>query len=324
MTVAVYATGRVISGNRKTIMCDCSWLWCLFICEWRMGCILKTHFYQWNEPKSIKCPLRSCLMDYEIFRWTTCIEPHVMLHSCLWFLLIPAISLSSVWNVFGLWFSTKGTSDTRHDSCYYVILWHHPSCGTCDFSRRKCCTNSAVSSPESLPGRLPLRVLAQVSDVIEGEEEAVPGGGKPGEGKGRIKLLEGQLGQLGGARPGRTHAHHHGDSPEGLAHLHGGHSDTAVDLPLVGAGICSCRSASRLRVCGAHYILPDGAIVSCRWTHTHTTHKFVQWTGVSFMLLGVWVVLFCFQIRLSSHKTTLEVKTKFQIYFLYVWIIWRK
>lgn len=52
-----------------------------------------------------------------------------------------------------------------------------------------------------------------MADVVEGEEEAVPRGGEPGEGEGSIKLLKGQLGQLGGACPGGTHAHHHGDSP---------------------------------------------------------------------------------------------------------------
>lgn len=58
-----------------------------------------------------------------------------------------------------------------------------------------------VFSPESLSWRLPLRTLAQVADVIEGEEEAVPGGGEPGEGEGGVKLLKGQLGQLSGACP---------------------------------------------------------------------------------------------------------------------------
>lgn len=47
-----------------------------------------------------------------------------------------------------------------------------------------------VFSPESLSGRLPLWTLAQVANVIEGEEEAVPGGGKPGEGEGGVKLLK--------------------------------------------------------------------------------------------------------------------------------------
>lgn len=123
-----------------------------------------------------------------------------------------------------------------------------------------------VSSPESLPGRLPLWTLAQVADVIEGEEEAVPGGGEPGEGEGGVKLLEGQLGQLGGPCPGRAHAHHHGDSPQGLAYLHSCYSDAAVEPPSAGAGLCSCRAASRLWVCGAHHILP-GAFFSCRQTH---------------------------------------------------------
>lgn len=59
-----------------------------------------------------------------------------------------------------------------------------------------------VISPESLSGRLPLWTLAQVANVIEGKEEAVPSGGEPGEGEGGIKLLKGQFGQLGGACPG--------------------------------------------------------------------------------------------------------------------------
>lgn len=76
-----------------------------------------------------------------------------------------------------------------------------------------------VFSPESLPRCLPLWALAQVADVIKWEEEAVPGGGEPGEGEGGVKLLESQLGQLSGPRPGRAHAHHHGDPPQRLAHL---------------------------------------------------------------------------------------------------------
>lgn len=125
------------------------------------------------------------------------------------------------------------------------------------------------SSPESLSGRLPLWTLAQVADVIEREEEAVPGGGEPGEGEGGVKLLEGQLGQLGGARPGRAHAHHHGDSPQGLAHLYGSYSDAAVEPPSAGAGLCSRSTTSWLCVCGAHHILP-GAVFSCRQTDRHT------------------------------------------------------
>lgn len=58
-----------------------------------------------------------------------------------------------------------------------------------------------------------------MANVIEGEEEAVPGGGEPGEGEGSVKLLKGQLGQLGGACPRRAHAYHHGDPPQGLPHL---------------------------------------------------------------------------------------------------------
>lgn len=101
-------------------------------------------------------------------------------------------------------------------------------------------------SPESLSGRLPLWTLAQVADVIEGEEEAVPGGGEPRECKGGVELLEGQLGQLGGPRPGRAHAHHHGDPPQRLAHLHGCDPDAAVEPPSAGAGLCSRSAAGRL------------------------------------------------------------------------------
>lgn len=106
-----------------------------------------------------------------------------------------------------------------------------------------------------------------MANVIEGEEEAVPGGGEPGEGEGGVKLLKGQLGQLGGARPGRAHAHHHGDPPQGLPHLHGRYSDAAVEPPSAGAGLRSCRTASRLCVRGAHHILP-GAVFSYRRTLT--------------------------------------------------------
>lgn len=58
-----------------------------------------------------------------------------------------------------------------------------------------------MSLPEPLFWSLPLCAFAQVSHVVEGEEEAVPGGGKPGEGEGGVKLPEGELGQLGGACP---------------------------------------------------------------------------------------------------------------------------
>lgn len=101
-------------------------------------------------------------------------------------------------------------------------------------------------SPESLPGRLPLRTLAQVADVIDGEEEAVPAGGEPSQGKGGVKLLEGQLGQLGGARPGRAHAHHHGHAPQRLAHLHRRDPDAAVELPPAGGGLGAGSGAGRL------------------------------------------------------------------------------
>lgn len=101
-----------------------------------------------------------------------------------------------------------------------------------------------MRSPESLSGRLPLWTLAQVADVIEGEEEAVPGGGEPRQGERGIKLLKGQLGQLGGARPGRAHAHHHGDPPQGLLHLNGRHSDAAAGPPSAGAGLSSSSSGS--------------------------------------------------------------------------------
>lgn len=83
-----------------------------------------------------------------------------------------------------------------------------------------------------------------MANVIEREEEAVPGGGKPGEGEGGIKLLEGQLGQLGGPRPGGAHAHHHGDPPQRLAHLYGCYSDAAVEPPSAGAGLGSCGTSS--------------------------------------------------------------------------------
>jgi len=116
--------------------------------------------------------------------------------------------------------------------------------------------------PESLSGRLPLWTLAQMADVVKGEEEAVPGGGKPGEGEGGVKLLEGQLGQLGGPSPGGAHTHHHDDPPQGLLHLYGCYPDAAVELRFAGAGLHSGRTASRLRVCGAHPRLPD-AVLSC-------------------------------------------------------------
>lgn len=122
-------------------------------------------------------------------------------------------------------------------------------------------------SPESLFGCLPLWTLAQVANVVEGEEETVPGGGEPREGEGGIKLLKGQFGQLGGACPGRAYAHHHGDSPQGFLHLHNCDSDAAVESSSVGARLCSSHSASRLCVCGAHHILP-GAVFSCRSTYT--------------------------------------------------------
>lgn len=111
-------------------------------------------------------------------------------------------------------------------------------------------------SPESLLRRLPLWTLAQVADVIEGEEEAVPAGGEPSQGKGGVKLLEGQLGQLGGARPGRAHAQHHGHPPQRFAHLHCRHPDAAAEPPPGGGGLGSSSGAGGLRLHGAHHILP--------------------------------------------------------------------
>lgn len=96
-----------------------------------------------------------------------------------------------------------------------------------------------------------------MADVIEGEEEAVPAGGEPSQGKGGVKLLKGQLGQLGGARPGRAHAHHHGHSPQRLAHLHRRDPDAAAEPPPAGGGLGSGGGgAGRLGLCGAHHILP--------------------------------------------------------------------
>lgn len=40
-----------------------------------------------------------------------------------------------------------------------------------------------------------------MADVVEREKEAVPGGGEPCEGERGVKVLEGHLGQLGGACP---------------------------------------------------------------------------------------------------------------------------
>lgn len=120
-----------------------------------------------------------------------------------------------------------------------------------------------VASPESLSGCLSLWVLAQVADVIEGEEEAVPGGGKPGECEGGVELFKGQLGQLGEPCPGGAHAHHHGDSPQRFAHLHGCHSDAAVEPPPAGADLSSRGAACWLWLCGAHRIL-SGPVFSCR------------------------------------------------------------
>lgn len=126
-----------------------------------------------------------------------------------------------------------------------------------------CWLQVGVASPESLSGRLSLWVLAQVADVIEGEEEAVPGGGKPGECEGGVELFKGQLGQLGEPCPGGAHAHHHGDSPQRFAHLHGCHSDAAVEPPPAGADLWSRGAACWLWLCGAHRIL-SGPVFSYR------------------------------------------------------------
>lgn len=96
-----------------------------------------------------------------------------------------------------------------------------------------------------------------MADVVEWEEEGVPAGGEPGEGEGGVELLKGQLGQLGGACPGGAYTHHHGDSPQGLAHLYGCYSDAAVQLPFAGARLCSGHNARGLCVCGAHHTVPD-------------------------------------------------------------------
>lgn len=146
--------------------------------------------------------------------------------------------------MFGLWcVSEEQSLIISLNSCFLFVYW------------------AEVSSPESLSGRLPLRTLAQVSDVVEGEEEAVPGGGEPGEGEGGIELLEGQFGQLGGACPGRAHAEDHGHTPQSLLHLHRRYSDAAVESPSARARLGSSCSARWLSLRGAHHILP-GAFFS--------------------------------------------------------------
>lgn len=55
--------------------------------------------------------------------------------------------------------------------------------------------------PELLPGTLPLSATAQVTQVVEWEEEAVPGHGEPGDSQRGIQTPEGHLGELGGATP---------------------------------------------------------------------------------------------------------------------------
>lgn len=140
------------------------------------------------------------------------------------------------------------------------------------FFKKKKSDRDEVFSPESLFGCLPLWTLAQVADVVEGKEETVPGGGKPREGEGGIKLLKGQFGQLGGACPGRAYTHHHGDSPKGFPHLHSCYSDAAVEPSPVGARLCCSHTTGWLWVCGAHHILP-GAVFSYKWTHASQTYK---------------------------------------------------
>lgn len=67
-----------------------------------------------------------------------------------------------------------------------------------------------------------------MTDVVDWEEQAVPGGGEPGEREGGIELLKGELGQLGGTCPGWAHAYHHHDPPQGLSHLPGCYPDATV------------------------------------------------------------------------------------------------
>lgn len=130
------------------------------------------------------------------------------------------------------------------------------------YSHALFCDAESVPPPEPLPWRLPLWTLAQVADVVEREEEAVPGGSEPGEGEGCVKLLKGQLGQLGGACPGRAHAHHHGDSPQGLLHVYGCYFDAAMQPPPAGARLCPRRARRWLSICSAHHVLPV-AVFSC-------------------------------------------------------------
>ncbi len=55
--------------------------------------------------------------------------------------------------------------------------------------------------PKPLFWCLSLRTLAQIADVVQRKEEAVPCGSEPCESERCVVLLEGQLGQLGGACP---------------------------------------------------------------------------------------------------------------------------
>lgn len=55
--------------------------------------------------------------------------------------------------------------------------------------------------PEPLFWCLPFRALTQVANVIQREEEAVPGCGEPCESERCVVLFEGEFGQLGGACP---------------------------------------------------------------------------------------------------------------------------
>lgn len=143
----------------------------------------------------------------------------------------------------------------------------------------------AAASPESLSGCLSLWILAQVADVIEGEEEAVPGGGKPGEREGGVELFKGQLGQLGEPCPGGAHAHHHGDSPQCFAHLYSRHSDATVEPPSAGADLRSCGAACWLWLCGAHRILP-GPVFSCK-----SAQFLILWLKYEDKIHLIWTVL---------------------------------
>lgn len=70
-----------------------------------------------------------------------------------------------------------------------------------------------------------------MAQVVEGEEEAVPGGGEPGDSQRGVQPPEGHLGKLVGAAPRAAHTHGHSHATQSLLQVHQDHLRRATQAP---------------------------------------------------------------------------------------------